>query len=208
MWVAHFGGSFNPVHTGHIAIGRCLLDRYFFDRVVYTPNSSHYPKPGLAAEADRLALLQTATMDEPRFEVSEYELGKATWTEPVETLMYLKEQYMQKAESIRMFTIRGDDWLPEIFKWTNEIAEHEGLYEFVFVPRVNPNLQEISINAEQADLISRMSYIMKCQEVLDVSSSLVRAYIKSGETHNLPLPAGVLNQIRQLGLYEIDTWKD
>lgn len=89
LWIAHFGGLFNPVHIGHIAIGRRLLDKYSFDRVVYVPGSGYYPKPDLAPEADRLALLQIAIAGESRFEACEYELGKDDWTEPLETLLYL-----------------------------------------------------------------------------------------------------------------------
>lgn len=202
LWVAHFGGSFNPVHVGHIAVGRCLLDKYSFDKVVYTPNSSHYPKPGLATEAGRLALLQASIVGESRFEACEYELGKDDWTEPIDTLIHLRDRYMQEAENVRLFTIRGDDWLPKMFRWTDEIAEHEGLYEFVFVPRTNPSLDEVSASPEQIDLVSRMSYLMKSQKTFDVSSSLVRECLKNGATRGLPVPAGVLDRIRQLGLYD------
>lgn len=203
LWVAHFGGSFNPVHTGHIAIGRRLLDKYSFDRVVYTPNSSRYPKPGLVSEAGRLALLQASIAEEPRFEACEYELGKDDWTEPIETIMHLKDQYTREAENVRLFTVRGDDWLPKMFSWTDEIAEHEGLYKFVFVPRINPSLQGIPVSPEQIDLVSRMSYLMKSQKSFDISSSLVRERLKSGATHELPVPSSVLDRIRRLGLYGV-----
>lgn len=205
LWIAHFGGSFNPVHVGHIAIGRCLLDKYSFDRVVYTPNSSRYPKPGLATEAGRLALLQASIAGESRFEACEYELGKDDWTEPIETLMHLKDRYAQEAESVRMFTVRGDDWLPRMFDWTDEIAEHEGLYEFIIVPRIRPSLEGISASPEQVDLVSRMSYLMKHQEPLNVSSSLVREHLKSGVAYGLPVSVDILNQVQRRGLYDVNS---
>lgn len=203
LWIAHFGGSFNPVHVGHIAIGRSLLEEYSFDRVVYVPVSSHNPKPGLATEADRLALLQTAIAGEPRFEACEYELGKDDWTEPIETLMHLKDQYSQEAESVHLFTVRGDDYLPQMLTWADELAEHEGLYDFIIVPRIRPSLEGISASPEQIDLISRMSYIMESQQPLEVSSTLVRERLQNGETHALPVPAGTLDQIQNQGLYGI-----
>lgn len=204
LWIAHFGGLFNPVHVGHIAIGRCLLEEYSFDRVVYVPGSSHYPKPGLAAEAARLTLLQTSIAGESRFEACEYELGKNDWTEPFETLMYLKDRYTHEAESVRMFTVRGDDWLPKMLTWT-ELAEHEGLYEFVIVPRINPSLQGISASPEQIDLVSRMSLLMESQKPLEVSSSLVRERLQKGVTRGLPVPAGTLDQIQCQGLYGMNS---
>jgi nicotinic acid mononucleotide adenylyltransferase len=66
LWVAHFGGLFNPVHVGHVSIGRRLVDDYCFDRVVFVPGSGHYPKPDLAPETERLALLRLSTADGPR----------------------------------------------------------------------------------------------------------------------------------------------
>ena len=204
LWIAHFGGLFNPVHVGHIAIGRRLLDEYSFDRVVYVPGSSHYPKSDLAAEVARLALLQTAIAGEPRFEACEYELGKNDWTEPFETLMYLKDRYTQETESVRMFTVRGDDWLPQMMTWT-ELAEHEGLYEFVIVPRLNPSLQGISANPEQIDLVTRMSHLMESQKPLEVSSSLVRERLQKGAIRGLPIPAGTLDQIQRQGLYGVNS---
>jgi nicotinate-nucleotide adenylyltransferase len=205
LWIAHFGGSFNPIHVGHIAIGRNLLEDYSFDRVVYVPVSSHNPKPGLATEAARLTLLQTAIAGEPRFEVCEYELGKNDWTEPFETIMYLKDRYAQETESVRMFTVRGDDYLPQMMSWTDELAEHESLYEFIIVPRTNPSLKGISASPEQIDLVSRMSYIMESQEPLEVSSSLVRERLQDGATRSLPVPAGILDQIQYQGLYGMNS---
>lgn len=92
-----------------------------------------------------------------------------------------------------------------MFSWTDEIVEHEGLYKFIFVPRVNPSLQGISASPEQIDLVSRMSYLMEPQKTLDVSSSLVRERLKSGASHGLPVPVGVLDQIRHLGLYDVNS---
>lgn len=204
LWIAHFGGLFNPVHTGHVAIGRRLLEEYSFDRVVYVPGSSHYPKPDLAPEADRLALLQRSIAREPRFEVCEYELGKENWTEPLETLLYLRSQYEQTAEGARIFTVRGDDWLTQMMTWT-ELAEHEGLYEFIIVPRVSPDLRGVLIRREQAALLRRMCHLMESPKPFDVSSSLVRERLRDGFTRGLPVPAGVLEQIRRRGLYGTDS---
>lgn len=185
---------------GHVGIGRRLLDQYAFDRVVYVPGSGHYPKPDLAPEPDRLALLQMSTAGEPRFEVCDYELGKDDWTEPFETLLHLKSHYEQGPAGARIFTVRGDDWLPQMMTWT-ELADHEGVYEFIIVPRVGPDLQSVSTNREQMDLVSRMSHVMESPEPFDVSSARVRDLVMRGATDELPVPGGVFEQIRRWGLY-------
>jgi len=205
LWVAHFGGLFDPVHLGHMGIGKALLEKYSFDKVVYVPGSSHYPKPGLASEATRLALLQISIKNEPRFEVCDYELGKNDWTEPFETLMYLKDKYKQEAKNVRMFTIRGDDWLPNMMNWTSELVEHEGLYEFIIVPRINPHIKDVPVNSGTMNIVSRMSYLMESHEPLEVSSSLVRERLRNGDVSGIPVPASVLDEIQRQGLYGVDS---
>jgi nicotinate-nucleotide adenylyltransferase len=200
LWVAHFGGLFNPVHVGHIGIGQRLLDQYAFDRVVYVPGSGRYPKADLAPEADRLALLQVSTAGQPRFEVCDYELGKDDWTDPFETLLHLKSHYEQGSGAARIFTVRGDDWLPQMMTWT-ELADHEGIYEFIIIPRVRPNLQGVPTSRQHTDVVMRMSHVMELPEPFDVSSSLVRQLVTRGAIGELPVPDGVLPQIQRRGLY-------
>jgi nicotinate-nucleotide adenylyltransferase len=202
LWVAHFGGLFNPVHLSHIGIGKALIEKYSFDKVVYVPGSDYYPKPGLASEASRFKLLQLSIDGHPGLEASDYELGKDNWTEPIETLEYLKNKYSQDVENVRLFTIRGEDWLPNMAEWVDELAEHEGMYEFIIVPRTYDRRQDKPVNYKKTDIVSRMSYLMKLQAPLEVSSTLVRERLQSGDaTANRLVSAKVLEEIRRLGLY-------
>ncbi len=201
LWVAHFGGLFNPVHLGHIDIGKALIEKYSFDKVVYVPGSGHYPKPGLAPEASRLRLLQLSVDGQPGLEVSDYELGKDNWTEPIETLEYLKNKYNQGAENVRLFTVRGEDWLPNMADWVDELAEHDGMYEFIIVPRKYDRSQDAPVNYKATDIVSRMSYLMELQAPREVSSSLVRERLRNGDATDRLVSAKVLKEILRLGLY-------
>ena len=117
----------------------------------------------------------------------------------------MKSRYERIAESVRIFTVRGDDWLTQMMTWT-ELAEHEGLYEFVIIPRVRPDLRSVSISCEQTALVHRMSHVMEeSPELFGVSSSLVRELVRKGLTRELPVPTGVLEQIRQRGMYGTDS---
>lgn len=203
LWVAHFGGLFNPVHLGHIDIGKALIEKYSFDKVVYVPGSDHYPKSGLAPEASRLRLLQLSVDGQPDLEVSDYELGKDNWTEPIETLEYLKNKYSQGTENVRLFTVRGEDWLPSMAEWVDELAEHEGMYEFIIVPRTYDRTQDAPVNYKATGIVSRMSCLMELQPPLEVSSSLVRERLQNGDAADKLVSAKVLEEIRRLGLYGI-----
>jgi nicotinate-nucleotide adenylyltransferase len=200
LWIAHFGGSYNPVHTGHLAIARRLVDEFAFDRVVFVPTSSHYPKPGLAPEVDRLCLLERAVVGEPRFEASAIELGKETWTEPLDTIVHLKNRFEASSAGVRMFTVRGDDWLPLMLTW-DELVDHEGLYEFIIVPRERPDLEAVAADPDQVALIQRLSLIMGGVEPFEVSSELVRQQIERGTTESPLVPPAVLQEIKRRGMY-------
>ncbi len=91
-WIAHFGGSFNPVHQGHLAIAEQLLESYSFERILLTPNSSHYAKAGLAPEVDRLALLEIATRYDHRLVVRDIELGHTRATRTLDTVRQLHNE--------------------------------------------------------------------------------------------------------------------
>lgn len=202
LWVAHFGGLFNPVHDGHLSIGKRLIEEYGFDRVIYVPGSTHYPKADLAAEADRLAMLRLAIVHEPRFEVSDYELGKADWTQPLETLLYLRAKFSKPPQGARIFTIRGDDWLPQLLTWT-EIADHEHLYEFIIVPRIYPDTEGVEIDVEHMAVVQRMTHLMLLPEPLDISATQVRKQLSTNCADRILIPAAVLEEIRRRGLYGV-----
>ena len=77
--VGVFGGTFDPVHVGHLAIANAALDELGLDRVYFVPaRRSPLKQDGPTATAeDRLAMLTAATGDEPRFHISRVELGSA-----------------------------------------------------------------------------------------------------------------------------------
>lgn len=204
LWVAHFGGSFNPVHSGHIEIGRMLLTENGFDRVVYVPTSGHYPKDGLAPEGDRLALLRTAIAGERRFEACSYELGKKDWIDPVETIRFLKSRFERGGKRVRLFTVRGGDWWQDMKSW-QEVEDHEGTYEFIVVPRTDAQIMGMSTEDGASAPLIRRAHILPCHGSVGVSSSLVRRLIEEGSVNELPVPPGVREEIRRRGLYGIDT---
>lgn len=207
LWVAHFGGLFNPIHDGHLAIGRQLIDRYLFDRVIYVPGSSHYPKADLAPEGHRLDLLKLSIRTEPRFEACDYELGKEDWTEPFETLQRIADRFTRSPHGARLFSVRGDDWLPQMLTWT-ELADHENLYEFIIVPRILPDVSQIAVTASHAAVVERMTHELRLPAPFTVSASDVRARLGARQTSGLPVPAGVLEEIERRALYQSDDGGD
>jgi nicotinate-nucleotide adenylyltransferase len=107
-----FGGSFDPVHHGHLAIAQAALESVPVDRVLFVParRSPLKDEAPRAGEADRVAMLELATRDEPRFAVSRIELERPAPSYTVDTLEALAGQG-------RLYLILGADAARDLPRW-------------------------------------------------------------------------------------------
>jgi len=112
MRLGIFGGTFDPVHVGHLAIARAALEAVPLDRVLFVParRSPLKERGPFASEADRLAMLETAIADEPRFSLSRAELEREGPSYSVETIERL-------AGEDELFLILGSDALADFTRW-------------------------------------------------------------------------------------------
>lgn len=128
--VAVFGGSFNPIHYGHLLLADEVLELLRLDRVLFVPAGEppHKPPAALAAAADRFAMVRLATAGHPRFEVSELELRRAGPSYTVDTLEQLA------AGGDELFLLLGSETFLDLLTWRapRRIA---ALARLVVVPR-------------------------------------------------------------------------
>lgn len=110
--VGVFGGTFDPVHVGHLAIALAALETVPLDRVLFVParRSPLKERGPVAAPERRLAMLERATADEPRFSVSRAELDREGPSYTVDTLEALKGEG-------RLFLILGADASADLGRW-------------------------------------------------------------------------------------------
>src|SRR5438046_1988092 len=108
MRLGVFGGTFDPVHVGHLAIALAALESAKLDRIVFVParRSPLKERGPEASEADRLLMLEAAVKDEPRFAVSRVELDREGPSYTVDTLEALRPQG-------ELFLILGSDALAD-----------------------------------------------------------------------------------------------
>jgi nicotinate-nucleotide adenylyltransferase len=110
--VGVFGGTFDPVHVGHLAIANAALEELGLDRVDFVP-ARRSPLKGdgpIASADDRLAMLTAATRDEPRFRVSRAELDREGPSFTVDTLAAMRGEG-------ELFLILGSDAYADFDKW-------------------------------------------------------------------------------------------
>ncbi|HKW78458.1 MAG TPA: nicotinate-nucleotide adenylyltransferase [Candidatus Limnocylindria bacterium] len=110
--VGVFGGTFDPVHVGHLAIAEAAIGSAGLDRVVFVPArlSPLKDREPVAGAQDRLAMLQAATRGEPRFAVSRIELDREGPSYTVDTLEALRGEG-------ELFLILGSDALADLPRW-------------------------------------------------------------------------------------------
>lgn len=114
--VALYGGSFDPVHVGHLTVALSLVELFSLDEVLFVPAYVAPHKRGrrVAPPLDRHAMLALATQDEPRFRISRAELEAPERPYTVETLTRFLEAY---GDAARLFFVMGADSWEEITTW-------------------------------------------------------------------------------------------
>jgi len=200
-WIAHFGGSFNPIHDGHLAIAQKLIAHYGFDQVVFCPNGDQYGKSGLAPETARYALLQKAIENEDKMTVDDYELNHNHCViHTIETIKYLHDMLTEKGESFQLFCIRGSDAIEKMQSWRS-LPDLMTYATIIVIPRSGTDMETMFTQHKTLADLSDGFVVMDNQGIPPVSSSDIRRKILSKKRTNLPLPSGLLEEMKRRGMY-------
>lgn len=184
--VGILGGTFNPPHTGHLVIANEVLNAYELDKIWFMPNQVP-PHKNVASpinNADRLAMLELAIMDNTSFRVETVELDRSGPSYTYETMKILKDMY----KDIDFYFIIGGDMVEYLPKW-REIDKLLELVKFIGVSR--PSYQDHS----DYDIL----YAKTPQ--MEISSSMIRERVKAGQSIRYLLPEPVRAYIEEHGLY-------
>lgn len=190
------GGTFDPIHVGHLACAEWARDRLKLDRVLFVPAGQPVFKKDRAVtpSAHRLAMCRLAVASNPAFGVSAIELERGGDTYTVDTLRELRAAC---SDDVELVFITGADAAATLPSW-RESAELARLARFAAVTR--PGFE---LDAAQRELLAqagfRMSYVDAAP--LDISSSDLRRRLAAGESARYLVPDEVLNYIEANGLY-------
>ena len=194
------GGTFDPVHCGHIHLAEDAMKQGGLDEVIFIPARLQPFKLGkkITSGEDRLAMLQLATEHTPGFAVSSYELDAEGVSYTYLTLRALQKEY---GEDARLYFITGTDAFLKIELW---MMAEELLTNYGFLIGTRPGYRE----DELAECIARVREKFNTEVVninntkYDISSTQIREKIRSGESAERLLPENVEAYIRERGLYE------
>jgi nicotinate-nucleotide adenylyltransferase len=185
------GGTFDPVHNGHLVAASEVASRFALDEVVFVPTGQPWQKshdPVSPAE-DRYLMTVIATASNPQFSVSRVDIDRPGPTYTIDTLHDLGRAYGSGAE---LFFITGADALEAIIGW-HRAEELFALAHFVGVTRPGHQLSDAGFPAGAVTLVE--------VPALAISSTDCRARVGSGEPVWYLVPDGVVQYISKRGLY-------
>lgn len=185
------GGTFDPIHHGHLVAASEVADTFGLDLVLFVPTGQQpYKQDRQVTPAEHRYLMSViATASNPRFSVSRADIDRPGITYTIDTLRELRDQY----PDAEMFFITGADVLPQILSW-KDTDELWGMAHFVGVTRPGHELDDSGLPEERVSLVQ--------VPAMAISSTDLRRRVVSGMPIWYLVPDGVVQYIAKHGLYE------
>ena len=185
------GGTFDPIHYGHLSTANEVLFRYELDEVVFVPTGRPWEKDDrvVSPGEDRYLMTVVATASNPRFSVSRIDIDREGATFTVDTLRELKTLH----PDAELFFITGADALARILSWRSA-DDLFGLAHFVGVSR--PGYDPVDLSGFPGGAVTLLEV-----PALAISSSDCRARVAEGHPVYYLVPDGVVQYIEKRHLY-------
>jgi nicotinate-nucleotide adenylyltransferase len=195
--LAIFGGTFDPVHIGHLIVAEIMRHHLGLEQVIFLPagRPPHKPDQVLSSDADRLAMLRLATADSPAFSISTIDMDRPGASYTADTLLVLQEQ---AGDDCDLYFLMGQDSLRDFPTWHRPdlIAQRARLL-VALRPGVTVSIPDI----ERAVPETRGRIELVPVPLIGVSSSEIRQSIRHGGPHRYQVLPAVSNYIEGHGLY-------
>ncbi|HUU82619.1 MAG TPA: nicotinate-nucleotide adenylyltransferase [Phycisphaerae bacterium] len=199
--IALFGGSFDPIHLGHLIIARSVVERLDLDRIIFLPSATppHKMAAVLASPQHRAAMVRLAIADEPIFDFSDYDLLRDGPTYTVETIAHFRADLGADAE---LYWLIGADSLPELTTWYRARDLIDSCH---IVTAARPGWERIDFNALRPHFndnqIARLEADILETPRIDISSTNIRSRAAAGKSVRFLVPESVHQYIVEHDLY-------
>jgi nicotinate-nucleotide adenylyltransferase len=181
-----YGGSFDPIHNGHLILARDALERLELDHVVFLPAriSPHKIDHPPASPADRCEMITAAIAGEDYFAMDTCEIEREGPSFTIDTVQLYRSRYPEA----ELYFFIGDDNLDELDSW-RDIMKLRELVQFVVLSRVGmPFLSEFPMTTRH----------------VEISSTEIRNRIARGQSVRYMVPAPTCEVIKKLNVYRND----
>lgn len=198
MKIGIFGGSFDPIHTGHLVLAEHVRSDAGLDRVIFLPAYESPFKMGRTSSdpASRLKMTEIAVEGNPEFQVSDLDIGKGKVSYTVDLMAELQDIYPDDS----LYFIAGTDSFLGIEKWKGS-AELLTKYGFVVGTRPGNRDEELKQHAEYISGKYGTDVVTVSIPKLDISSTDIRRRCEQGKSIRYLVTPGVEAYIKTAGLY-------
>ena len=196
MRLAVLGGSYNPIHLGHLMLADAVALRYGYDTIAFVPAFLSPFKDGHSGctADDRLAMVKLAIADNPAFYCEPCEIQRQGVSYTIDTLKFLKKKFPQCEGKIGL--IIGDDLLEGFAGW----REAERIPDYADIIVGNRIIDRYSM--ARAASAGKVPHLRVDNALLPVSSSGIRAAIQEKKSWRYLVPSAVYSYIKEHKLYE------
>jgi len=186
------GGTFDPIHHGHLVAGSEVASLFELDEVVFVPTGTPWQKAEseVTPAEDRYLMTVIATASNPRFTVSRTDLDRSGPTYTIDTLRDLRAQ---RGPDVELYFITGADALSNILTW-RDVDELFELAHFVGCTRPGHRLADPGLPDGRVSLVE--------VPALAISSTDCRDRVRRGEPIWYLVPDGIVQYINKRGLYQ------
>lgn len=188
------GGTFDPIHQGHLVAASEVAFRFGLDEVVFVPTGDPWQKSGVSNAEDRYLMTVIATAHDSRFTVSRVDIDRDGPTYTVDTL---RDLHHERGDDTDLFFITGADALEQILSWRapDEVLR---LAHLIAVSRPGHELADPGLASGSVSMVE--------VPALAISSTDVRRRVAEGEPITYLVPEGVERYVSKRGLYrrEVD----
>ncbi len=199
MNIAVLGGTFDPIHNGHLLVAGVVKERLAPAEIVFMPAGQPWLKSerSISPVEDRVEMVRRAIAGNPAYSLSDVETARSGPTYTVDTIRELKARISPQDE---LYFILGWDNLLDLPRW-HEPQELISLCKLVAVPRIGYRVPD---NATLEKLLPGLSerVILLDKPEIDISASVIRERVGLGLSLNYLVPAAVEAYIKEKGLYK------
>lgn len=189
--VGVMGGTFDPIHHGHLVAASEVAHSFDLDEVIFVPTGKPWQKSHVSGSEHRYLMTVIATASNPRFKVSRVDIDREGATYTVDTLRDLHDQ-MPDAE---LFFISGADAVEQIFSW-KDVDQLWEMAHFIAVSRPGHELTLSGLSGEHVSLLE--------VPALAISSTDCRERVAQGYPVWYLVPDGVVQYIAKHNLYSTE----
>jgi len=193
------GGTFDPIHIGHLVVADEIREKFNLDKVIFIPtgNPPHKDSHKVTESKHRYEMVLLATSDNSYFEASSIEIDREGITYTIDTIIALKEKYNS---DIEFYFITGADAILELSTW-KMVDKLLSICKFIAATRPGFDITKLEVNNKELTEKYRNNIFTTTVPLLDISSTDIRRRVIEGRTIKYLLPKSVEDYIMENKIY-------